>query len=714
MIRKLHWGLQRNPRIRLIRQTEVAECGLACLAMIANYYGDNIELSSLRRRFQPSLRGMTLKSMISMAEQMSFVPRPIKISLEQLERLQSPSILHWDLNHFAVLEKSRSDKALIHDPVGHSRWYTFSELSNHFTGIVLELTPAENFEPQNHSDRLKFSQLWSQMKGLKRALIQTLVLSIVMQFFVLVSPYYIQIAVDNVLPALDSDLLVVLAFGFAVLTLFNAGASLLRSFVLLSAGTSVSFGISTNLAFRLFRLPIDWFEKRYIGDILSRFQSVEPIRKFLTQGAVGVLLDGSLSLLTLVMMSFYSPSLTLVTVGSFGVYSLMRLLMFNAQRNAQEASIVTNGKQQSMLIESLRGITTLRLFNREALRHSLWQSKLTDSMNASVSLGRILAIQQTVNSLVFGIENIWVIWMAIHFVIQGGFSVGMVFAYISYKAQFIQRTSSLIEQVIDYRMLNLHLERLSDIALTEQDKSFEPVMLEKFHLNGHIELRNVSFKYGAAESNVLNQVNLTVEAGEHIAITGPSGGGKTTLLKIMLGLLEPDVGDVLIDHVPLSQFGYRYYRDQLSAVLQDDSLFAGTLAENIALFDEEPDLDKVIQVAIAAAIHDDILNMPMGYETRVGDMGSALSGGQKQRLFLARALYRSPRVLFMDEGTSHLDAAREKQVNDAISQLGITRIVIAHRQESIVLASKNYVVSNGRIDLVEKSDLSPNTHNQEI
>jgi ATP-binding cassette subfamily B protein RaxB len=665
--------------------------------MVANYHGLDVDLGTLRRQFAPSLRGAALKSLISIADRLGFSSRAVKLPLDQLSNLQLPAILHWDMNHYVVLERTKGDKALVHDPAGQAKWLGFDEISRHFTGVALELRPADDFEPASRRERLRLSQLWRRITGLKRALVQTLVLSLVMQAFVLASPYYMQVAIDSALPALDHNLLTVLALGFGLFTLINVGASLLRSFVLLSAGSSLGYGIAANIARRLFRLPVSWFEKRHVGDILSRFQSVTPIQQALTQGAVAAVIDGALAILTLLVMFFYSAMLALIALFAFGLYALVRYVSFSQQREAQEETIVASAKEQSMLIESIRGIVTLRLFNRESARHAQWQSKLTEAVNANIGLARIGIWQQTANTLIFGLETVITIWLAVGFVIKGGFSVGMVFAYIAYKTQFLQRSASLIDQGIAFKMLGLHLERLSDIAMSEQDPSFAQALPLKTEFSGRLELRNIRFRYSPSDPLVLDGVNLVVEPGEHIAITGPSGGGKSTLVKIMLGLLEPDEGDVLVDGVPVARFGHKNYYDQIAAVLQEDSLFAGSLAENIALFDDAPDMQRIWAAASAAAIHEDVTRMPMGYETLVGDMGSSLSGGQKQRVLLARALYRSPKLLVMDEGTAHLDSRTEQRVNAGISAMGITRIIIAHRGETISAADKVFVAVGGEL-----------------
>ncbi|WP_380925058.1 peptidase domain-containing ABC transporter [Sphingomonas leidyi] len=694
----LDLGFLSRSRVRLVRQTEIAECGLASLAMVANYHGLDVDLGTLRRRFAPSLRGASLRSLIGLADKIGLTPRAVKLPLEQLANLHVPCILHWDMNHYVVLERVTAGKALVHNPDGRSSWLSMAEVSGHFTGVALELRPGANFQAGSQRERLRLPQLWRRMTGMKRALAQVLVLSLVLQIFVLASPYYMQLAVDNVLPALDRDLLAVLALGFGLFTLINAGASLLRSFVLMIAGTTLGYGLASNVARRLLRLPIDWFEKRHTGDILSRFQSITPIQNMLTQGAVAAIVDGLMATLTLALMVWYSPLLAFVSAVAFGLYGVVRLVSFSFEREAQEAAIISNGKEQTTLIETIRGITTLRLFGREAFRHALWQTRLTDAVNANVRVARIAIWQSTANLLIFGIENIVTIWLAIGFVVDGaGFSLGMVFAYMAYKTQFIQKAAGLIDQGIAFKMLGLHLERLSDIALSNEDRSFGVGADIETPLKGNIELREVFYRYSPSDPAVLDGVDLKIGQGEHIAITGPSGGGKSTLAKLLLGLVEPDSGELLVDGMPLSRFGYKSFHNQVAAVLQEDSLFAGTLSDNIALFDDGIDMERVIASAMMAAIYEDVMRMPMQYETLVGDMGSTLSGGQKQRILLARALYRQPRILILDEGTAHLDMAHEHAVNAAIGAMGITRIVIAHRRETIEAAERVLLMTGGKL-----------------
>ena len=693
---KVEASLFPRRRVKWIRQAEAAECGLAALAMIANYWGHDYDLGSLRRRFGVSSRGTGLKSLMQTADALGFAPRPLKLRLDGLSALQLPAILHWDMDHFVVLERVAKGRAYIIDPALDGRWHDRESLSRHFTGVALELRPARDFTPAGERRPLRLTQLWSGAVGLKRSIAQAAILSIVLQAHVLAAPYLLQLAVDEALPALDLSLMTILAIGFGLFALVNAAATMLRSFVLLSSGTALAFGIASNVARRLMRLPVDWFEKRSVGDVLSRFQSVIPIQRLLTESAAAALIDGLLAILTLALMLAYSPLLALIPLASLLIYAGFRAATLPLERRAENERIAAAGREQTTMIETLRGIVTLRLAGRETIRHAVWQNRLSEALNATYGHERIHVWQASVWALLAALETVAVVWLAVTMAIQGSFTIGMIFAFLAYRLQFANAMKSLIDKSTDFRMLSLHLDRLSDIALTPEDRGFAEPAHRDEEFRGEIELKGVTFSYGIHDPDVLKGIDLHIRPGEHVAITGPSGGGKTTLSKILLGLLEPTSGEVRIDGVPLAQYGRRAFREHVAAVLQDDVLFAGTIADNVAGF-EPIDQARLDEAMAAAAIADDVATMPMRHLTLVGDMGSTLSGGQMQRILLARALYRQPRLLVMDEGTAHLDAEHEKQVNGAIAALGITRIVIAHRRETLAAAERVLVLDGGRI-----------------
>ncbi|QTD56904.1 peptidase domain-containing ABC transporter [Parasphingorhabdus cellanae] len=558
----------------------------------------------------------------------------------------------------------------------------------------------DEFEQGDFRQQLKLSDLWSNIKGTKRAVGQVVLLSLLLQVFALSTPYYVQLAVDQALQNQDIPFLIKLALFFAALIVLAGMTTILRSSILLSLGSLFGSGLSSNISRKLFRLPIDWFYRRHLGDILSRFQSVTPIRKLLAEDAPAAIVDGVLALSTLIVMAIYSNLLAFVSfVGMVGIIAV-RLSIFLAQRRAQEDMLIANAREQSVLIETLRGIRSLRLSGQESLRHALWRTRMVEAVNSAIRFNRLENWQNALEYTILGIENVVVILVAISLAVEGGFTVGMIMAFLAYKVLFFVAVSTLLDRFIEFKMLDLHLERLADIALTEDDLGLQEYGNVQANLVGSIELRGVKYRYGDTEPYVLNGIDLKISNGETIAITGTSGGGKSTLIHLLLGLFRPSAGEVWIDDVPIHTFGYQNYHRQVSAVLQDDTLFAGSLGDNITMFDENPDMEKVVKASTAAAIYSDVKKMPMGFDTLVGDMGNALSGGQQQRVILARALYREPKVLVLDEATSHLDEETEKSINEAIANLGITRVIVAHRKETIAKADRVVRLDRGLVTAI--------------
>ncbi|TMP80624.1 ABC transporter ATP-binding protein [Pseudoalteromonas phenolica] len=671
----------------IILQSEAAECGLASLAMVACYHGYQTDLVSIRQKFSISLEGATLLDIMGFAEQLNLSTRPLRIELEDLDALQTPCILHWDLNHFVVLKKANEKRIVIHDPAKGEKTLTLEEASKHFTGVALELTPTKDFEKQESKPTLKFSDFWSRISGLKRSLLLIFLLSMLLQVFTLAAPYYIQLVIDDVVLTGDTSLLTVLAVGFFLVLVFEIATNALRGFTLLHFGNQMNIQLGANLFHHLVRLPISYFEKRHMGDVVSRFGSLQQVKQLLTTGVIEAIIDGLMAIITLAMIFFYSPTLSAVVLVAVFAYAGVRIAMYKPYRAISEQEIMARAEENSNFMETVRGIQTIKLFGSEVKREGQWQNRYANAINQNIRIGNFNIGYDAVNRALFGIENIVVVYLAAHLVIQGGFSTGMLFAFMSYKRQFMEKTANLIEKFIEFKMLGLHFDRIADIALTEKE-DLQPASIKRHTLEGGIEVNNVSFAYSDATPNVLDNLSLKIKAGESVAITGPSGCGKSTLLKILLGLNKTKSGEVLIDGVPLEQIGARQYRQQIAAVMQDDELLSGSVSDNIAFFDTPVDMERVVYCAQLAAIHDDIAQMPMGYDSLIGDMGSSLSGGQKQRIILARALYKQPKILFMDEATSHLDTNLEADINEAVSRLDITRVIIAHRKETIESADR--------------------------
>ena len=668
-------------RLPVIQQTEAAECGLACLAMISSYHGRRIDLNTLRRRHPVSLKGATLRALIQVASQMHFVCRPVRFELGHLRRLHMPTIVHWDMNHFVVLKSVTRRGILVHDPASGKRFFPIAEASKHLTGVALELSPSEGFRPKDERARLPFSTFWTQLRGSRHALVQILILSAVLEIFVIASPFYLQLTIDEVIARGDADLLIVLALGFGLLAAIKVGSTAIRSLVILVVQNVLHFQIGARLFHHLVRLPIAYFEKRHIGDILSRFNSIEPIRSALAEGMIGATIDGLMALATLAMIFVYSTQLALVVLAAFVLYAVVRLGLYRLLRERSLATIEAKAHENSTFIETLRAVQSLKIFNREGERETQWLNRYGDVVSANVRLGRAKIAFATINDALFGLENVVTIYLAARLALSNSLTIGMIFAFMSYKQHFTEKAVQLVEKALDFRILELHLERLADIALSPLERGHDQVLAYMRLIRGGIELRNVFFRYAETEPFVLEDINFIIEPGEFVAVMGPSGAGKTTLIKIMLGLLEPTRGEVLIDGVPLSTIGPRAYREHVGAVMQEDQLLSGSVADNICFFDPSFDQDRMIQCTQLAGIHEEIMAMPMSYNSLIGDMGSSLSGGQKQRVVLARALYRLPRILFLDEGTAHLDVENEIKINDALKRLQMTRISVAHRPE---------------------------------
>ncbi|MCK1621250.1 peptidase domain-containing ABC transporter [Bradyrhizobium sp. 159] len=665
----------------VIRQTEATECGLACLAMVASYHGHRTDLNSLRRRHPVSLKGVTLRDLMEIAAHLGLACRPLRIEIGHLCQLRLPAILHWDMAHFVVLKAYRKKGIVVHDPAGGEKWFPLIEASRHLTGVALELSPTEEFCRTDERLRLPFSVFWSGMSRNTCALAQILVLSVVIEILLLAAPFYMQLTVDEVIARGDVDLLVVLGLGFALLLLIKVASTATRSFIILILQNTLSFQIGARLFHHLVRLPLSFFEKRHIGDVLSRFNSIEPIRNVLAEGLITGLIDGLMSVLMLGLMFTYSVQLGLVVLLAFTLYAALRLALFRMFRQRSEAAIHSKADENSTFIETVRAVQSIKLLNRESERESQWLNRYAAYINANVRLGRARISFKAMNDTIFGLENVITIYLAARLALDNLITVGMIFAFVSYKLQFAERTALLIEKLVDVRILGLHLERLADIALTPLERGHDRDLSYIRQIRGAIELRNVCFRYAEGEALILNNVNLCVAPGQFVTIMGPSGCGKSTLVKIMLGLLEPTSGEVLIDGLPLGQIGPRAYREQIGAVMQEDQLLSGSIADNICFFDTTFDPQGMIDCARIAGIHDDIMAMPMSYNSLIGDMGSSLSSGQKQRVLLARALYRRPKILFLDEGTAHLDTEKEKEINANLRHLNMTRVSVAHRPE---------------------------------
>jgi len=679
-------------RTPLILQTETAECGLACLAMIAGRYGHRVDLPALRQRYNLSLRGTTLHDLIRIASGMRLATRALRAEPEHLRGLRLPCILHWDHNHFVVLLRVRGRCIIIHDPAVGRRNVPMQEVNKRFTGIVLEGWPTESFEHKTELARVRIWDLLRRTDGFAKVAAQVLTMSLVLEVIGLATPIGFQLVLDDVVVSDDRDLLTLIVLGLGLVLTLRALIDLVRSWAIMVAGSSLTLQWKLSLFRHLLRLPLSFFERRHAGDLASRFASIDRIQQTLSTASISPVVDGVTALVLVGMMWLYDPWLAGLAIITTGIYALIRCLAYRLYRRANEEAVVYAASESSHFFESLRGMASIKALAIGDRRQGIWNNYLVDRVGAELRVGKVDLIFTISSALLFGLDRIAMIFFGARAVMGGTLSVGMLVAFLAYKDQFSQRVGKCLDTIVHLGTLTVHGERIADIALAKTEQG------DTSHIGGlaatitspkaGLSARGISFRYSDYEARVIADFDLDVAPGECVAIAGPSGAGKTTLLKILAGLLSPTAGTVLINDVPLQAIGLEAYRAQIGCVLQDDRLFAGSIAENIAGFSPSPDPERIQQVARFAAVHEEIMRMPMGYETLVGDMGSSLSGGQMQRVVLARALYRGPRILLLDEATSHLDEENERTINQAIRLLPISRVIVAHRRSTLDMADR--------------------------
>jgi ATP-binding cassette subfamily B protein RaxB len=687
----LQFGKNRLP---MIYQSEASECGLACVAMISAYHGHKVDMNTLRSRMGVSIKGSNLRQIVESAQDILHLgAHPVKCELEELDQLDTPCMLHWKLTHFVVLHKVKKDKIVVHDPDVGIRVYSMAEVSRYFTGIATTFYPTKNFEYKDEERRLKIGQLWTKSLGLTGAIVQLFALALLLQVVALATPFYMQTVVDRVLMSNDQSLLVTLALGFALMRVFQIVISWLRELIMLRVGTQLSLHTTSIMNNHLMRLPMSFFETRHIGDILSRFGSLGPIRNLFSSGIISAVLDGIMAITTLAMMFFYSPLLTSIVLGAVLIYAIVRVATYRPLKQMTEQKIESGAVENSVFMENIRSIQSIKLFNRENERESIWRNALTTNFNDGIRLAKFNIYLGLSNTTLFAFEGVLVVFLAALLVQDNVMTIGMMYAFMSYKGNFSDRITALIEQAIGFRMLKMHLSRISDIALTDKEDVDRGSLIPK-PVTGDLALKNVSFCYASNETPVLKDINMNIRAGEFVVIRGCSGIGKTTLIKLLVGLLQPTSGRIEIDDIPARDYGPASVRSYFSAVMQNDQLLSGTIAENISMFDAERNDIRLTHAAKQARLHDTIMSFPMKYDSLIGDMGSALSGGQRQRVLLARALYKDPRVLVLDEGTSNLDVNLEREIMDTVSGLELTRIIVSHNPAVVERADRVFVLDH--------------------
>lgn len=681
-----HW-FKNSAKLPLVLQNERAECGHACVAMISNYWGHQIDLHGLRRLSNTSSRGVTLSQLTQLFERLGFMTRPLQVPIEELHLVKCPAILHWNMNHFVVLRKVKKGHLVIHDPALGIVTCSLQEAQSAFTGIVLEVEKSAEFETLTSAHPLKLFDLVRMFQGLNQSIILLLLLSLAIELLSLMNPLFMQYVTDNVIGYSEKSNLFVLASAFLGVMLIQVFTEYLRGNMVVFYTNQMAAQFSSNVVSHILKLPLEFFEKRHIGDLQSKVQSIDLIQKKISTDFVNTVLDGMMILINFSVMLIYSRILSLLVLVALLLCFGVRYLSYQHLQSLTGRSVRQHAKALTIFIETIQGILPIKSFLKERVRLNLWRNNYIDSLNADIKVSKMNVAYQVVNQLLFHVEQLAVVSIGAVLVLSNTFSVGMLIAFLSYRLLLVNKATSFIQSIFEYRLISIQLNRLGDI-LFQQPEVVNIGRGAEHEGPGALMLKNVSFKYEVNGPEVFSQLSLDIHPGEKVVVVGSSGCGKTTLLKVMMGLLPSTEGEIYVNDIPLAQFGLKNYREYTASVMQDDVLLMGSIIDNIVFFDEEIDLKRVIEVAQLAFIHETIMTLPMGYETLLGDTGINFSGGQKQRLLLARALYKKPKILFLDEASSHLDIENEKNINRSLRSLAITQIVIAHRQETIQMADR--------------------------
>jgi ATP-binding cassette subfamily B protein len=687
---------KRRQRVPFIQQTTASDCGAASLTMVLAFHGKHLRLDDVRKVTGYGRDGADAMAILSAARVFGLRGRGVKVEeVEDLRFLPAGSILHWQFNHFLVLERVTADGADVVDPAGGRRRVSREDLGRSFTGVALSFEPSEDFEPQEGEGR-RLGRFFNLLREHSAVLQRVLVTSAMVQLFALAVPLLIGALVDRVIPRGDTQLLGVLAAGLTAIIGFNFLASLLRSYLLLYLRTQLDTRMTLDFLDHLVDLPYAFFQQRSAGDLIMRMGSNATVREILTSGALSGVLDGLLVTLYLILLFAASPSMGLLVLVLGAIRVGLFLFTRKRTRDLMSRSLQTESRSQSFQVNMLAGIETLKASGAEHRAVEQWSHLFVDVLNVSLARGRLSAfVDSTLAALGTASPLIILVWGAVQ-VLQGDMSLGTMLAMNALAAGFLTPLSTLITNAFQFQLLGSYLDRIEDVLETPREQ--DPTVVSPApRLKGGVRLEGVSFRYGPFAPLAVEDVSIEIPPGRFIALVGRSGAGKSTLASLLVGLYPPTEGRILFDGADLTELDLRSVRRQVGVVPQHPYLFGTSIRANITLSDPTLPLSRAVEAAKLAHIHDDVLAMPMGYETIMADGGASLSGGQRQRLALARALVHRPAILLLDEATSALDTRTEREIQRELTALRTTRIVIAHRLSTIRDADLILVMEGGRL-----------------
>lgn len=680
-------------RVPYTPQMEVTECGAASLTMVLAYHDHHASLSDVRQACGVSRDGANALAIVRAARGYGMDARGVKLGMDQLSQLSLPAILHWDFNHFLVLERLTKKKAILVDPACGRRAMALEEMSHHFTGVALlfSLTEAFRGKPKTYPSLAKYREIFRERLP---SLGQILLASLALQMVGLVFPVANQILLDRVIGPRQDAWLWGLAFGLGGAVIAKALLTLIRSYVVQGLQNVLDFTLMGRFLDHLLHLPLGFFLQREAGDLVQRVQSNATIRNLLGSQSISALLDGFLLLGYASLMLAYNVKLGLVVLGLGAARVGLLLGLKNQNQQIMASELAAAGREGGALVEALTGLETTKASGAEGRMIQRWAHRMTERVNAGLERRRLAIGASQVMTLLQGGTTAAVFLVGGHEVLSQRMTMGVFASFLTLQNLFMGPLGTLLESATQLQYLGNHLRRLDDVLETEGESSGS---VDPGRLKGTIELRDVSFSYTPGAPPVLQSISLNIRPGEKVALVGPSGAGKSTLARLLLGMHLPTSGTVAFDGRDLRELNLQKLRNQMGVVLQETFLFDDTVRANLSLNDEHIPIERLRAAARMACVDGVIENLPAGYTNRVGENGCLLSGGERQRLNLARALAHNPAVLLLDEATSSLDLETEAKVHGNLASLGCTRIIIAHRMATVRDADRILVMQGGQV-----------------
>jgi HlyB family type I secretion system ABC transporter len=693
-----HWWRKITQRYPFFAQQSASDCGSACLVMIGQYWGKRLSLNRLRDMTNVNRSGASLRAIASAAESLGFATRPVKATFDKFSEQSFPAIAHWEGKHFIVVYEINKKCVIVGDPAIGQRVLTPQEFQDKWTGYGLLLQPTALLKETKDSK----TGLWKFFELLKphqKVLFEVLIASVMIQVFGLITPVFTQLLLDRVLVQRSFTTLNAIALGMIIFGLFRVVSNAVREYLLDHTANRISIALLVGFIKHTFRLPLSYFESRYVGDIVSRIQENQKIQKFLTGETLSIILDLLTLVIYLAMMFVYSWRMALLVLLVVPPFFILAWASTNILQRISREVFNAQSAENSYLIESLNGIRTIRSLAIEQTVRWKWEELLNNLIKKGFSSQLIGVRLSAISGLIETFVNTGLLWFGATLVINGELTIGQLIAFNMLVGNVIspfQRLSIVWNQLQE---VIISAERINDVLEAEPEENLEKKPRKELgKLQGHIHFQNVTFRYHPeSETNILENINFEIQPEQMVAVVGRSGSGKTTLSKLILGLYPPTDGKVLIDGYDIGSVSLRSLRSQVGVVDQDTFLFGGTVRENISIAHPEAALDEVVEAARLAGADDFIQKLPLGYETQIGEGGGMLSGGQRQRIAIARALLGEPRLILFDEATSHLDSESERIIQDNLKTIlkERTSIVIAHRLSTVRNADLILVLDRG-------------------